>query len=65
MGQLQATATRPWDVVVLLETTAAWIMVLLEDKRREHVAARAEGWKKWVREQMANGGGAAHKFVKR
>ena len=65
VGQLKATANRPWEAAELLKSTADWAAMKLEKRKKEHQEARKKGWWKWVKEQKMAGGGALHKYVKR
>ena len=63
--QTQRVAAKPWEALDLMETSALWARKVLENKRKVHQEARIKGWRRWVGEQLAAGGGALHKYVKR
>ena len=50
---------------VLLEATVAWAKRLSETNRKKHKEVAGKSWRRWVHEQLATGGRALHKFVKR
>ena len=63
--QLRHHAREPEDAMELLGASMAWAIGILEEKRKKHKQVKCRSWWRWVNEQLAKGGGAIHKYVKR
>ena len=63
--QLRHCAREPGEATELLGASVAWAVGILEEKRKKHKQVRCRSWWRWVNEQLAKGGGALHRYVKR
>ena len=55
----------PKEAITFLDTTCAWVDLVIKDENRIHIKGRRRGWEGWVAKSLKEGGGALHKWAKR